>query len=169
MTTHRHGDHWQALDEVVEATGAASLAHADDAAEIPVVTGTLREGDWSRSATARSRSSTWSATRPARSPCSTGDPGGIAHLWTGDCLFPGGVGNTHDDPTDFTSLMDDLEESCSPACPTTPGSTRATARTRPSELSGPTWQSGAPAAGDPARRGSRNRLDGLFRDLRGSH
>src|SRR5689334_20959010 len=45
VTTHRHGDHWQALQDVVEATGARSLAHADDAAEIPVVTGTLAEGD----------------------------------------------------------------------------------------------------------------------------
>ena len=45
VTTHRHGDHWQALEDVVEATGARSLAHADDAAEIPVVTATLAEGD----------------------------------------------------------------------------------------------------------------------------
>src|SRR3954468_17236365 len=35
ITTHRHGDHWQALAAVVEATGAASLAHPDDAPEIP--------------------------------------------------------------------------------------------------------------------------------------
>jgi glyoxylase-like metal-dependent hydrolase (beta-lactamase superfamily II) len=31
VTTHRHPDHWQALAEVVEVTGADSLAHVDDA------------------------------------------------------------------------------------------------------------------------------------------
>ena len=37
------------------------------------------------------------------------DPAGHPHLWTGDCLFPGGPGRTTS-PEDFTSLMDDLEE-----------------------------------------------------------
>ncbi|MBT3098252.1 MBL fold metallo-hydrolase [Streptomyces sp. CBG30] len=26
------------------------------------------------------------------------DPQGAPHLFTGDCLFPGGIGNTHQDP-----------------------------------------------------------------------
>jgi glyoxylase-like metal-dependent hydrolase (beta-lactamase superfamily II) len=103
VTTHRHQDHWFALEEVVEATGAASLAHAADAPEIPGVTGTLADGD----------------------TISLGDceltvthlvghtPGSIAlyhdgHLWTGDALFPGGPGRTTN-PADFKSLMDDLE------------------------------------------------------------
>jgi glyoxylase-like metal-dependent hydrolase (beta-lactamase superfamily II) len=37
------------------------------------------------------------------------DPAGSPHLFTGDSLFPGGPGKTTN-PTDFTSLMDDLEE-----------------------------------------------------------
>ena len=103
VTTHRHQDHWFALEDVVEATGAASLAHAADAPEIPVVTGTLADGD----------------------TLSLGDcdltvihlvghtPGSIAlyhdgHLWTGDSLFPGGPGRTTN-PADFKSLMDDIE------------------------------------------------------------
>src|SRR5215207_7251455 len=45
VTTHRHPDHWIALEDVVAATGAASLAHAADAPEIPVVTGALADGD----------------------------------------------------------------------------------------------------------------------------
>jgi len=36
------------------------------------------------------------------------DPGGSAHLFTGDSLFPGGPGKTVT-PQDFSSLMDDLE------------------------------------------------------------
>jgi glyoxylase-like metal-dependent hydrolase (beta-lactamase superfamily II) len=36
-------------------------------------------------------------------------PDGTAHLFTGDSLFPGGPGRTTS-PTNFTSLMDDLEK-----------------------------------------------------------
>jgi glyoxylase-like metal-dependent hydrolase (beta-lactamase superfamily II) len=36
-------------------------------------------------------------------------PGGIAHLWTGDSLFPGGVGGTWGDAEAFTSLINDVE------------------------------------------------------------
>jgi glyoxylase-like metal-dependent hydrolase (beta-lactamase superfamily II) len=104
ITTHRHGDHWQALSDVVEATGAESLAHIDDAAEIPVVNTTLRDGD-----------------TVAVGDCSLEvihlvghTPGSIAllfegHLWTGDSLFPGGVGNTRGSKPDFESLINDVE------------------------------------------------------------
>jgi glyoxylase-like metal-dependent hydrolase (beta-lactamase superfamily II) len=37
------------------------------------------------------------------------DPHGHPHVFTGDCLFPGGPGRTTR-PEDFTSLMDGLEE-----------------------------------------------------------
>ena len=37
------------------------------------------------------------------------DPHGHPHLFTGDCLFPGGVGNTHKDPEAFASLLHDVE------------------------------------------------------------
>jgi glyoxylase-like metal-dependent hydrolase (beta-lactamase superfamily II) len=36
------------------------------------------------------------------------DPRGTPHLFTGDSLFPGGVGKTGS-PEDFTSLVDDVE------------------------------------------------------------
>jgi glyoxylase-like metal-dependent hydrolase (beta-lactamase superfamily II) len=46
VTTHRHGDHWQGLAEVVAATGAETVAGADDAGEIPVRTArTVVDGD----------------------------------------------------------------------------------------------------------------------------
>ncbi|MFM7146491.1 MAG: MBL fold metallo-hydrolase, partial [Actinomycetales bacterium] len=35
VTTHRHPDHWQALAEVAERTGAPTAAHAMDAPGIP--------------------------------------------------------------------------------------------------------------------------------------
>ena len=37
------------------------------------------------------------------------DPAGSPHLFTGDSLFPGGVGKTAD-ATAFTSLIDDVEQ-----------------------------------------------------------
>ena len=37
------------------------------------------------------------------------DPNGHGHLWTGDSLFPGGVGNTQKDAARFASLIDDVE------------------------------------------------------------
>src|SRR5215471_5220147 len=36
VTTHRHGDHWQALEDVAKATGAATVAHLEDAPALPV-------------------------------------------------------------------------------------------------------------------------------------
>ena len=36
-------------------------------------------------------------------------PGGAPHLFTGDSLFPGGVGNTRGNAEDFASLIDDVE------------------------------------------------------------
>jgi glyoxylase-like metal-dependent hydrolase (beta-lactamase superfamily II) len=35
------------------------------------------------------------------------EPGQPTHLFTGDSLFPGGVGNTEGDPARFNQLMDD--------------------------------------------------------------
>jgi glyoxylase-like metal-dependent hydrolase (beta-lactamase superfamily II) len=37
------------------------------------------------------------------------DPSGFPHLFTGDSLFPGGVGNTQKDPVRFASLINDVE------------------------------------------------------------
>ena len=46
VTTHRHPDHWQALAEVVRATGARTVAHLLDAGGLPVeVDETVDHGD----------------------------------------------------------------------------------------------------------------------------
>ena len=91
VTTHQHGDHWQALAEVVAATGARTYAHPDDAAGIPVATDVLLDdGDTCRSATSSCGSSTWSATRPGSIALVYDDPEGAPHMFTGDSLFPGG-------------------------------------------------------------------------------
>jgi glyoxylase-like metal-dependent hydrolase (beta-lactamase superfamily II) len=108
VTTHRHGDHWQALEDVVTATGARSLAHADDAGEIPVITGTLTEGDTVTVGDCSLEVIHVVGHTPGSIALLYQDPNGHGHLWTGDSLFPGGPGRTTN-PTEFDSLMTDLE------------------------------------------------------------
>jgi glyoxylase-like metal-dependent hydrolase (beta-lactamase superfamily II) len=109
VTTHRHGDHWQALAEVLRSTGAASLAHPDDAPAIPVVTGTLRDGDTVPVGDCLLEVIHVIGHTPGSIVLLYQDPDGTAHLFTGDSLFPGGVGNTRGNKKDFTSLINDVE------------------------------------------------------------
>jgi glyoxylase-like metal-dependent hydrolase (beta-lactamase superfamily II) len=108
ITTHRHHDHWQALADVVAATGAASLAHTDDAADIPVVTATVTDGDSIPVGDCALEVIHLVGHTPGSIALLYRDPAGTAHLWTGDSLFPGGPGRTTN-PRDFASLMGDLE------------------------------------------------------------
>ena len=111
VTTHGHWDHHRALPEVVEATGAVTVAGTADAADLPVpVQRTVEHGDTLtvgdqtlevvhlRGHTPGSIALVW------RGPADAG-----VHVFTGDSLFPGGPGRTTN-PTDFNSLMNDLEE-----------------------------------------------------------
>jgi glyoxylase-like metal-dependent hydrolase (beta-lactamase superfamily II) len=107
VTTHQHPDHWQALEQVHAATGATTVAHPADAPGIPVPTdelvedgGTVRFGDTSLSVI-----HLVGHTPGSIALCYQPD-GAEPHLFTGDCLFPGGVGNTQKDPERFTSLYD---------------------------------------------------------------
>jgi glyoxylase-like metal-dependent hydrolase (beta-lactamase superfamily II) len=109
VTTHRHGDHWQALSEVVTATGARSVAHAADAPQLPVPTETVVEGGVIPVGSCGLEVIHLVGHTPGSIALLYRDPAGVPHLFTGDSLFPGGPGRTTN-PTDFTSLMDDLEE-----------------------------------------------------------
>jgi len=109
VTTHRHGDHWQALSDVIAATGAESVAHPDDAPNIPVVTRTVADGDSVRVGDATLDVIHIVGHTPGSIALLYRDPSGHPHLWTGDSLFPGGVGNTQGDPARFTSLINDVE------------------------------------------------------------
>jgi glyoxylase-like metal-dependent hydrolase (beta-lactamase superfamily II) len=109
VTTHRHADHWQALGAVAGMFQTRQIAHPLDAPELPIPMDELVEqGDTVRFGeieleVVHLRGHT---------------PGSIAlvyrgadhpHIFTGDSLFPGGPGKTAG-PTEFGSLMDDLEE-----------------------------------------------------------
>jgi glyoxylase-like metal-dependent hydrolase (beta-lactamase superfamily II) len=109
VTTHRHADHWQALRKVQARTGAVVVAHPADADELPIWVGhraqhgeELTFGDCSvslihlRGHTPGSLAVLYGA---AESP----------HVFTGDSLFPGGVGKTNS-AEDFTSLINDVTE-----------------------------------------------------------
>ncbi|WAX80618.1 MBL fold metallo-hydrolase [Streptomyces sp. KMM 9044] len=109
VTTHRHGDHWQALDRVVAATGARTHAGRDDAEGIPVPTDVLvDDGDTIRVGHVELTARHLVGHTPGSIALVYDDPHGHPHLFTGDCLFPGGPGRTTE-PEEFDSLMSDLE------------------------------------------------------------
>lgn len=110
VTTHRHRDHWQALAEVVAATGARTCAGRFDAEGIEVPTEVLIEdGDTIRVGQVALTARHLTGHTPGSIALLYDDPHGAPHLFTGDCLFPGGVGNTHKDPEAFASLLHDVE------------------------------------------------------------
>jgi glyoxylase-like metal-dependent hydrolase (beta-lactamase superfamily II) len=110
VTTHRHPDHWQALAEVVAATGARTYAGRYDAEGIPVPTDVLLDdGDVLRVGRVELTARHLVGHTPGSIALVYDDPHGHPHVFTGDCLFPGGVGNTHRDPKAFASLIHDVE------------------------------------------------------------
>ncbi|GAA0408936.1 MBL fold metallo-hydrolase [Streptomyces luteireticuli] len=110
VTTHRHGDHWGALAEVVAATGARTYAGRYDAEGIPVPTDVpVDDGDTITVGRVRLTARHLVGHTPGSIALVYDDPHGHAHVFTGDCLFPGGVGNTHRDPEAFASLLGDVE------------------------------------------------------------
>jgi glyoxylase-like metal-dependent hydrolase (beta-lactamase superfamily II) len=126
VTTHQHADHWQALPQVLKQTGAEVVAHPADADGLPVPVGrpaqdgdVLTFGDCTvslihlRGHTPGSLAVLYDAGgRLADSP----------HVFTGDSLFPGGVGKTTygsgytsgqeppSGPDSFTLLLTDVTE-----------------------------------------------------------
>ncbi|MDO5754182.1 MBL fold metallo-hydrolase [Arthrobacter sp.] len=113
-TTHQHWDHVRALAALVEQTGTPTAAGAEDVAGIISETGVatshaLADGgtlavDGIELATVHLRGHT---------------PGSIAFvlqeadttlIFSGDSLFPGGIGNTGESPQRFTSLLNDVQD-----------------------------------------------------------
>jgi glyoxylase-like metal-dependent hydrolase (beta-lactamase superfamily II) len=109
VTTHRHPDHWQALAEVVSATRATTAAGGDDAPAIPVHTDEpLADGDRVRVGQVDLEVIHLVGHTPGSVALLYDDGAGHPHLFTGDSLFPGGVGKTSG-PDTFGSLIADVE------------------------------------------------------------
>ena len=110
VTTHQHWDHHRALAATVEHTGARTAAGATDAAALPVPPGQLLEhGDTVTFGAVTLEVVHLRGHTPGSGALVYRDPAGHPHVFTGDSLFPGGVGNTEGDRQRFTSLMDDVE------------------------------------------------------------
>jgi glyoxylase-like metal-dependent hydrolase (beta-lactamase superfamily II) len=111
VTTHSHWDHVRALAEVVAATGCRTAAGQEDAGAIEVPTDLpLRHGDVVRADGFELEVIQLRGHTPGSVALLYRDPDGPAHLFTGDSLFPGGVGNTQGDPERFASLYSDVVE-----------------------------------------------------------
>ncbi|WBQ08535.1 MBL fold metallo-hydrolase [Kribbella sp. CA-293567] len=110
VTTHQHGDHWQALAEVVARTSAVTVAGRDDAEGIPVPTDEpVGDGDRIQFGDLSLEVIQLVGHTPGSIALLYDDPTGPPHLFTGDSLFPGGVGNTRGDKANFESLLNDVE------------------------------------------------------------
>ena len=110
VTTHRHQDHWQALAEVVARTSATTVAGRYDAEGIDVPTDELvDEGATIPVGRCTLKVIHLVGHTPGSIALLYDDPAGAPHLFTGDSLFPGGVGNTQGDAERFTSLINDVE------------------------------------------------------------
>jgi glyoxylase-like metal-dependent hydrolase (beta-lactamase superfamily II) len=109
LTTHRHADHWQALSATAADAGAAVYAGAPDADELPVaVDERLEHGDTIDVGELTLDIIALRGHTPGSVAVLYRDPDGYPHLFSGDSLFPGGVGKTTS-PADFGSLIDDVE------------------------------------------------------------
>jgi len=109
VTTHQHHDHWYALKDVVDATNAQSIAHAADADALPVFSVTVEDGQTVQVGEISLEVIHLVGHTPGSIALLYRDPSGFPHLFTGDSLFPGGVGNTQGDAERFTSLINDVD------------------------------------------------------------
>jgi|SRR6185312_383336 len=112
-TTHQHWDHVRALAALKAQAGVPTAAGADDTAGIEAECGVATEQPLHHGGTV-SVDGIELGTVHLRGHT----PGSIAYvlefdggtlIFSGDSLFPGGVGNTGQDPARFTQLLDDVE------------------------------------------------------------
>jgi glyoxylase-like metal-dependent hydrolase (beta-lactamase superfamily II) len=115
VTTHQHWDHHRALAAVVDSTGAETVAGEPDAVAITEQTSvpigrTVGDGDAVRVGDCELEVIRVTGHTPGSICLVYRDPEGTPHLWSGDSLFPGGVGNTFGDAEAFQTLIDDVEQ-----------------------------------------------------------
>jgi glyoxylase-like metal-dependent hydrolase (beta-lactamase superfamily II) len=108
VTTHQHQDHWQALGAVAGAYGANTISHEADAEPLPVPPDRyVTQGDTIPVGDCELEVIHLRGHTPGSIALLYRDPSGVPHLFTGDSLFPGGVGKTTS-PENFTSLVNDV-------------------------------------------------------------
>ncbi|WOC13851.1 MBL fold metallo-hydrolase [Gordonia sp. MP11Mi] len=109
VTTHGHPDHWQALDEVRTGLSVPHAVGTDDAEALPVPADrlladgdTVVVGDLTLDVIGIVGHTRGSVTLALT------EHSGRVHLFTGDSLFPGGVGKTWE-PGDFEILLNNVD------------------------------------------------------------
>ena len=116
LTTHSHHDHLGALAAVAAAhSGAEVLAGQDDVDAITAATGVtvtrrLHHGETVRLGELELRVLVLRGHTPGSVGLACVQEGAPTQLFTGDSLFPGGVGNTGRNATRFASLLGDVTE-----------------------------------------------------------
>jgi glyoxylase-like metal-dependent hydrolase (beta-lactamase superfamily II) len=111
VTTHQHPDHHRALSEAVALTKAATAAGDADADALPVIPDRrLAHGDTISFGNIVLDVVHLRGHTPGSVALAYNDPQGHTHLWTGDALFPGGIGNVEKDPQRFAQLLGDVQE-----------------------------------------------------------
>lgn len=113
LTTHQHWDHHRALKDVTAGTGAVTVAGEPDADAITeqtevAIDDRVVDGDVVEFGDIRLQVIQLVGHTPGSVAFLYDDPDGTPHLWTGDSLFPGGVGNTFGDAEAFQSLLHDV-------------------------------------------------------------
>ena len=111
VTTHQHWDHVRALADVAGRTGARTYAGAEDADALPLAPDVrLRHGDVVTVGDLTLDVIHLRGHTPGSVALSWRDPDGMGHVFTGDSLFPGGVGNTKNPGQNFEDLYSDVVE-----------------------------------------------------------
>jgi glyoxylase-like metal-dependent hydrolase (beta-lactamase superfamily II) len=110
VTTHQHWDHHRGLAQVAAATRVVmTAAGAADADALPVKpTRRLSQGDTIEFGDIMLDVMHLRGHTPGSVALAYQDPQGHAHIWTGDSLFPGGIGNVQKDPERFAQLLGDV-------------------------------------------------------------
>lgn len=115
-TTHQHWDHVRALAALTAQSGVPTAAGADDASGIESECGVttdrvLHHGDTLEvDGIALSCVHLRGHTPGSIAYVLSSGPDSTPIIFSGDSLFPGGVGNTGDDADRFTQLVNDVQE-----------------------------------------------------------
>jgi glyoxylase-like metal-dependent hydrolase (beta-lactamase superfamily II) len=110
-TTHQHWDHVRALEGLVAETGARTAAGRQDVAGIPVPVDVVLDHEDVGNFDGFDLAAVHLRGHTPGSIAYVLKDGGAPHLiFSGDSLFPGGVGNTQKDPDRFALLFADVTE-----------------------------------------------------------
>ncbi|MGO4297315.1 MBL fold metallo-hydrolase [Glutamicibacter sp. MCAF14] len=114
-TTHQHWDHVRALAQAVAKYPVPTYAGTDDVAGIAEecsvrISTPLAHGDQLQLRDVVITAIHLRGHTPGSMAYALTDSSGQEVIFSGDSLFPGGVGNTWKDPERFTSLLDDVTE-----------------------------------------------------------